>query len=40
MTRIRIESTEKAERYQQLAKQHGTPLLVLDCEQLEKQYHK
>ena len=39
MNRITIESTDKAEFYQQMVQQHGSPLLLLDCDQLVKQYN-
>lgn len=38
MKRITVETIDQAEAYQQLLKQHGAPLLVLDCEKLEQQY--
>ncbi len=38
MNRITVESTDKAEYFQQLVRQHGVPLLVLDCEKLQQQY--
>lgn len=38
MNRITVETIDQAEAYQQLLKQHGAPLLVLDCEKLEQQY--
>jgi len=37
INRITIESKEKAEFYQQMVKVHGSPLLILDCDQLVKQ---
>lgn len=39
MNQITIQPSEKAGLYQQMVQQHGSPLLILDCEQLEKQYH-
>lgn len=39
MNRITVESTDKAAFYQQMVQQHGSPLLVLDCDQLVKQFH-
>ena len=38
MNRITIESTDRAEFYQQMVQQHGSPLLLLDCDQLVNQY--
>ncbi len=35
---IRIEPADNAARYQQLVEQYGAPLLLLDCNQLVKQY--
>ena len=40
MKRISVESTAAAAKYQELVKQHGSPLLILDCDQLVKQYHE
>ncbi|MCW9012207.1 MAG: type III PLP-dependent enzyme [Gammaproteobacteria bacterium] len=40
MTRLTIEATDNAKQYQQLVEQHGSPLLVLDCEQLVTQYQQ
>ena len=40
MSRLTIESAQKAERYQALRAQHGSPLLILDCDQLVKQYQQ
>ncbi|MDH5387647.1 MAG: type III PLP-dependent enzyme [Gammaproteobacteria bacterium] len=39
MNHLTVESTDKAEFYQQMAQQHGTPLLILDCDQLVKQFN-
>jgi len=39
MNRITIEPTDKAEFYQQMVQQHGSPLLILDCDQLVQQYN-
>ncbi|MBL7004377.1 MAG: type III PLP-dependent enzyme [Gammaproteobacteria bacterium] len=39
MDRINIESTDKASFYQQMVEQHGSPLLILDCDQLVHQAH-
>ncbi|MFC1589540.1 type III PLP-dependent enzyme [Pseudomonadota bacterium] len=39
MNHITVESTDKADFYQQMAQQHGTPLLILDCDQLVKQFN-
>jgi len=39
MNRITVESTDKAEFYQQMVSQYGSPLLILDCDQLVKQFH-
>lgn len=39
MKRLTIESKQAAEQYQALVEQHGSPLLILDCDQLVKQYH-
>lgn len=39
MNRITIESTDKAEFYQQMVQQHGSPLLILDCDQLVNQFN-
>ena len=39
MNRITIESKDKAEFYQQMVQQHGSPLLILDCDQLVKQFN-
>jgi len=39
MKRISIEPTDKAEFYQQMVKQHGSPLLILDCDQIIKQFN-
>jgi len=39
MNRINIESTDRAKVYQQLVKQHGSPLLILDCNKLVEQYN-
>jgi len=38
MNRITTEPTDKAEFYQQMVQQHGSPLLILDCDQLVKQF--
>ena len=38
MNRITVEPTEKAEFYQQMVQQHGSPLLILDCEKLAHQF--
>ena len=38
MKRITIEPTDQAAYFQKIAEQHGTPLLVLDCDQLVKQF--
>ncbi len=38
MNRISIEALDKAKFYQQMVQQHGSPLLVLDCDQLGRQY--
>ena len=40
MKRLTIESKQAAEHYQALVKQHGSPLLILDCDQLVKQYQE
>lgn len=40
MKRLTIEPTQEAEKYRALVKQHGSPLLILDCDQLVKQYHE
>lgn len=37
--RITVESTDKAEFYQRMVKQHGSPLLILDCDQLTRQFN-
>jgi len=39
MNRITVEPTHKAEYYQQMVQQHGSPLLILDCEQIIKQFN-
>ena len=39
MNRITTEPTDQAELYQQMVQQHGSPLLILDCDQLVKQYN-
>jgi len=39
MNRITTEPTDQAEFYQQMVQQHGSPLLILDCDQLVKQYN-
>jgi len=39
MNRITVKSTDKAEFYQQMVKQHGSPLLILDCDQLVQQFN-
>ena len=39
MNHLTVESTDKAEFYQAMAQQHGTPLLILDCDQLVKQFN-
>jgi ornithine decarboxylase len=39
MNRLTIESTDKAVFYQQMVQQHGSPLLILDCDQLVQQYN-
>ncbi|MDH5712130.1 MAG: alanine racemase, partial [Gammaproteobacteria bacterium] len=39
MNHITVESTDKAEYYQQMVRQHGSPLLILDCDQLVNQYN-
>ncbi len=39
MNRITVEPTDKAEFYQQMVQQHGSPLLILDCDQLVNQYN-
>ena len=39
MNRISVEPIEKAEFYQQMVKQHGSPLLILDCEKLVQQFN-
>jgi len=39
MKRINIEPTEKAGVYRQMAEQHGTPLLLLDCDKLAEQFN-
>jgi len=39
MNRISVETTDKAKFYQQMVRQHGSPLLILDCDQLVKQYN-
>jgi len=36
---ISIEPTSQANQYQQLAKQHGTPMLLLDCDVLTQQFN-
>lgn len=38
MDHITVKSTDQAEYYQQMVKQHGSPLLILDCNQLVKQF--
>lgn len=40
MEHLAIESNQAAEQYLALVKQHGSPLLILDCDQLAKQYHE
>lgn len=37
-SRLTIQSTKMAKRYQDFIEQHGSPLLILDCDQLAKQY--
>lgn len=39
MNRVTIESTEQAEFYRELIRQNGSPLLLLDCDQLVIQYN-
>ena len=39
MNHITTEPTDQAEFYQQIVQQHGSPLLILDCDQLRKQYN-
>jgi ornithine decarboxylase len=39
MNRITVEPTDKAEFYQQMVQQHGSPLLILDCDQLVNQFN-
>lgn len=36
---IRIQPTSQSEQYQEMADQHGSPLLVLDCNVLEQQFN-
>lgn len=38
MTRLTVQPAKDGEFYQQLVQQHGTPLLVLDCQKLVDQY--
>jgi ornithine decarboxylase len=40
MKRINIEHADNASPYQKLVEQHGSPLLLLDCEKLNEQYRK
>lgn len=40
MHRITIEPTHKAEFYQRMVTQHGSPLLLLDCDQLVNQFNR
>ena len=39
MSRITVESTEKAAFYREMVQQHGSPLLILDCDQLVNQFN-
>jgi len=39
MNRITVEPTHKAKYYQQMVQQHGSPLLILDCDQMIKQFN-
>jgi ornithine decarboxylase len=39
MNRVTTEATNKAEFYQHMVQQHGSPLLILDCDQLVKQFN-
>ncbi len=38
MNRITIKTTDKAHFYRQMIQQHGSPLLILDCDKLAQQY--
>jgi len=40
MARLTIEANENAERYQAFRAQYGSPLLILDCDQLVHQYQQ
>lgn len=40
MKHLTVESKKAATPYQALVEQHGSPLLVLDCDQLVAQYHE
>lgn len=40
MDRLSVKPRSSAKPFQELVEQHGSPLLILDCKQLVKQYHK
>ena len=40
MDRLTVKPSSEAKPYQDLIEQHGSPLLILDCKQLVKQYHQ
>ena len=40
MYRITIEQKDKAKFYQDMVAKHGSPLLLLDCDQLTKQFNQ
>lgn len=40
MKRISIEAKDNAAQYQELVEQFGSPLLILDCNKIEKQYEE
>ena len=40
MDRLTVRPSDAAKPYQDLVEQHGSPLLILDCKLLVKQYHQ